>query len=280
MPAQGRRLLIGQKVKFLNGHSIEAKVSAIHTIDDFLDALRSDSDEELAKGPFGNRQRTSSKSGILKAGAVRLFAMALREANINCFSDLSNETRLADAEARVKRIKGQTSGISFDYFTLLAGREDIVKADRMVCRFVAEALRIDTVSPQRAKIAVVDAANLLKANFPHLISAILDHLIWSFESQRAAARKPRPSGRWWKISGFDGTSKIFERSVAYRKLRERDVQTLLQRLVAKDLTYDEIISASESRIDAVSLFEISRMGGATLGYMTNGTGRYYHAVLE
>jgi hypothetical protein len=73
---------------------------------------------------FANRQRTSSRSGILKAEAVYLFAKALLAAGINKFSDLRDRGKLTDAEMRVKEIPGQGSGITFKYFLMLSGEDD------------------------------------------------------------------------------------------------------------------------------------------------------------
>ena len=70
-----------------------------------------------------DRQRTSSRNGILKAEACELFACALWEGGIEDFNDLS-EARLANAEARVLAIRGQGSGLSFSYFKMLAGDDD------------------------------------------------------------------------------------------------------------------------------------------------------------
>jgi hypothetical protein len=92
------------------------------------------------------------------------------------------------AEARVKKIKGQSSGISFDYFTLLAGVQ-MVKVDRMIMRFVAEAAAGKRISPRDAREAIIGAAHILQAEYPHIDARLLDSEVWGFESAKAAARK-------------------------------------------------------------------------------------------
>jgi hypothetical protein len=161
-----------------------------HSISDFLAALAPFTCEELAVNIFKNSQRTSSQSGALKAGAVRQFAAALQKAGIERFADLGDETKLELAEAYVKDVKGQSSGISFDYFRILVGHET-VKADRMVCRFVACAAGLEHVAPTVAKRAVIDAAALLRANFPNINTRILDYVIWNYESRNAASNRKR-----------------------------------------------------------------------------------------
>jgi hypothetical protein len=164
-----------------------------HSVSEFLDAAERFTCEELATRIFKNSQRTSSTNGILKAQAATLFAAALRKAGIERFADCEDETKLELAQALIKGLTGQSSGLSFDYFRILVGHET-VKADRMVCRFVASAAGLDQVAPTVAKRAVIDAAALLKSEFPNLNTRLLDNVIWNYESRKAASnRKRRPS---------------------------------------------------------------------------------------
>ena len=109
------------------------------TLSDLLACFSGLSPEAAADQLFGNRQRTSTQSGILKAEAVQRFALALQEVGIEDFADLTEE-RLVAAESSVRQIPGQKSGISFDYFRMLAGDDDRIKPDRMVQRVIAEAI--------------------------------------------------------------------------------------------------------------------------------------------
>jgi hypothetical protein len=161
-----------------------------HSISEFLDVAERFTRDELATQIFKNSQRTSSKNGILKAQAVRLFAVALQKAGIERFADCEDETKLELAEAYVRDVKGQSSGISFDYFLILVGHET-VKADRMICRFVARAAGLEHVAPTAAKRAVIDATALLKPMFPHLTTRLFDYIIWNYESRNAAPNHKR-----------------------------------------------------------------------------------------
>lgn len=95
----------------------------------------------LAKEVFCNQQRTSSRKGILRVEAVYQFADILRKNGINTFGDTENECRNEKVRAKIREIKGQKSGISFDYFLMLAGSDGHTKADGMLRAFVADALR-------------------------------------------------------------------------------------------------------------------------------------------
>jgi hypothetical protein len=163
----------------------ERGASLEHTISEFVQAMSPFTADELAEFIFENRQRTSTKSGILKAEAVRQFALALKAAGIERFSDIQNAEKLEKAETLIKKNKGQSSGVSFDYFTLLAGNQ-MVKADRMIVRFVAEAAGGKNVSPREAKEATIGAARILQTEYPHVDTRLLDSEVWGYESAKAA----------------------------------------------------------------------------------------------
>jgi hypothetical protein len=167
-----------------------------HTVTDFIGAMSPFTDDQLANDIFENRQRTSTKSGILKALAVREFAIALQKAGINCFADMDDVPKLEMAEGLVRKNTGQSSGISFDYFSLLAGKQ-LVKADRMIVRFVEDAGG-SAVNPNVAKDAVIGAAKILCKEFSKVDARLLDSEIWGYESKKAASKsrkKERPTRR-------------------------------------------------------------------------------------
>lgn len=101
-----------------------------YTISDLIRAGEGHDESSLSTKFFGgNRQRTSTESGILKAQAVFLFAKALQVAGIDDFRDARNEFTACRAREEVGKVTGQKSGISFDYFLMMAGDDSYVKAD-------------------------------------------------------------------------------------------------------------------------------------------------------
>ena len=157
------------------------------TIGDMIEASCGLHGEALTDRFFGgNRQRTSPRSGILKADAVLLFAAALRHAGVDDFTEIRNETCVLRAEQAIMRIDGQRSGISFRSFMMLAGDESSVKPDRMIRRFVADAVGRDRVPPSQAATAVVEACAKLTHEFPNLTPRLLDHLIWDHQRQKGS----------------------------------------------------------------------------------------------
>ncbi len=157
-----------------------------HPISELLALYDGLTPEDAADKLYSNRQRTSPRSGILKAEAVRRFAEALRQAGIETFEDMTPD-KLEQAEAIILGIPGQSSGISFDYFQMLAGNDDLVKPDRMVQRFVGEALKTKREQePRQASLLVQLAARELnkRRGDDYWTPQMLDNAIWQRESGR------------------------------------------------------------------------------------------------
>lgn len=81
----------------------------------------------------------------------------------------------------IQAIRGQASGLSYVYFLILAGNQDGVKADRMVTRFVANALNVRNVAPALAEELVRGASAILREEFPQLTPSNLDNKIWKYQ---------------------------------------------------------------------------------------------------
>lgn len=165
-------------------------VSFEHSVSEAITSLDRFSPEELANTVFKNRQRTSTRNGILKAEASLLFMKALLNAGIDRYSDLTAE-RLVGAGIDIRKVPGQN--ISYDYFVLLAGGQT-VKPDRMIVRFVADALCVPTVTPATAKEATIGAAQILQKEFRHVDVRLLDSEIWSYEIGKGSSRRRRANG--------------------------------------------------------------------------------------
>lgn len=134
-----------------------------------------------------NRGRTSTRSGVLKAQAVSDAAQNLVGVGVDNVEELRLRSADPDVERAYCSTPGQSSGISWHYLCILAGVED-VKADRMICRFVAAAAGLPTMTSSSAHHAVLDAHTLLKTEAPTLTLRALDHGIWSSQRGRAAAQ--------------------------------------------------------------------------------------------
>jgi hypothetical protein len=154
-----------------------------HTIGEFLNILRQYENrwEEMADHVFRNRQRTSARSGILKAEATYRFAKILQQFGVGTFADVLKSGLRNDLRQAIKAIRGQSSGLSYAYFLILAGNQDGVKPDRMVTRFVADALGVRNVAPELAEELVRSASRILRAEFPNLVPSSLDNKIWKYQ---------------------------------------------------------------------------------------------------
>lgn len=154
-----------------------------HTVSDFLDIIKGHSYEALAASLFENKQRTSTNNGILKAQAVCEFAEILQANNINSFADVPRMYNNLRIENQIRGIRGQGTGISLNYFYMLSGNDDLIKADRHILRFIYEATGQE-VNKQQAEAMLTSCVDKLRVRFPHLTCRLLDHTIWSYMSTK------------------------------------------------------------------------------------------------
>ena len=130
-----------------------------------------------------NRKPASTTKGApLKAEAIYDAASRLHERGIDSADALRAATtdELSDTKMAWTTVSGQRSGITWNYFLMLAGIPG-VKADRMVIRYVADAIGStpESVSATDAAILVKAVAEQSGRNITHL-----DHAIWRFQSGR------------------------------------------------------------------------------------------------
>ena len=168
--------------KFRPDAAILPEKDAQDSLQALCDRITSLGAERMASEVFHNRQRTSTVKGILKAEAVLRFASALVNHGINYFQDI--QWPLPDGlEEAIKAIPGQRSGISLRYFLMLAGSDDLIKPDRMVLRFLGDALQRD-VGFDEAQPLLAATSRKLKAEYPRLTPRLLDHAIWQHQRKR------------------------------------------------------------------------------------------------
>lgn len=139
--------------------------------------------EEWAKN-IGNRNRTSTRGGVLKAQAIRNAASVLDAAGISDTAGLrdtaEDESRLEQVRRAWCEVEGQRSGITWHYALMLAGMPG-VKPDRMICRFVADSLKLPrrVVTPPFALRMLTAAAKEMRMS-----PTDLDHAVWQFQRAR------------------------------------------------------------------------------------------------
>ncbi len=137
--------------------------------------------EELGAPAFaaaiGNRQRTSTRNGVLKAEAAGEFARVLSKFGIEHFQDLPAFAVDTGLEAALKAVRGQASGIAVQYFWMLAGSDDLIKPDRMVIRFLSDSLQ-RPVAVGEATELVREVTTVVKQTMPTMTPRLLDLVIW------------------------------------------------------------------------------------------------------
>lgn len=183
----GVKRVVARYCKYTNQKRIRRK-DQISPIEDqeaisvFCDRFKKVSPEEMADLFYQSRQRTSTRSGILKADAVYRFALCLHAYHVDYFQDLRRVLDDRHFEADIKRIPGQASGISLQYFWMLAGSDKLIKPDRMVLRFLEKALGRQ-VSVEEAVLCLKAACRQLIGDYPKLTPRLLDHEVWKFQRE-------------------------------------------------------------------------------------------------
>jgi hypothetical protein len=152
------------------------------SISEFLAIYERMGIEAMADQVYQNRQRTSTRSGILKAEAVWRVSDLLHAYGVEVLQDVDRVMGARDFEEKFKAIPGQASGISLRYFYMLVGSDDYVKPDRMIGRFIRSATNKD-FSVDEMHRAIVAAAKILSSEYPHLTPRLLDNLIWNYQRQ-------------------------------------------------------------------------------------------------
>jgi len=150
------------------------------TISDLLELYRKYSLEFVTTTIYQNRQRTSSRNGILKSEAVLRAAEVLQHFGANTLDDFQGLAGNSAFEKSFRAIPGQKSGISLRYLYMLTGTEDLIKPDRMILRFIEAAIgrpaSIDECQP-----LLVQTCQILAIDFPQLTPRKLDNLIWQYQ---------------------------------------------------------------------------------------------------
>ena len=161
------------------------------SVESFQKKMESFGFGKFANEIFRNRQRTSTRAGILKSEAVLRFASVLSKFGVNYFQDVSKVVSDEMFEKEIMNIPGQTSGLSLGYFFMLSGSNEFIKPDRMVLRFLETALE-RRVSPGEAKELVTKAVSNLRSSYPDLTPRLLDNEMWRFQRGEPVNKIPIP----------------------------------------------------------------------------------------
>lgn len=147
--------------------------------------LEAGDSREWAKAVVDNFKPAHTKAGApLKAEVVYQTALALRSMKLMTPQDIKQEHQKDATLAVLKktwlRLPSQSSGVTFNYFLILAGLQS-VKPDRMVVKFVRE--NTDIKAGELTPANVTDLIKRVAEKYPTQVRK-LDHVIWRYESGR------------------------------------------------------------------------------------------------
>lgn len=131
-----------------------------------------------------NLKPAHTKPGaLLKAEVIQQAAQLMVDHDIDTVEDLVAVVRASPADNPIrnawKKLPSQRSGVTYSYLLLLAGLPS-VKPDRMVLRFLQQALGADVAHTTNHAIELVMAA----AQELEVSPRTLDHVIWRAASGR------------------------------------------------------------------------------------------------
>jgi hypothetical protein len=188
------------------------------SVSDFISQVEAYGVEEFAANVLGNRMRTSSKGGVLKAQAALDFARVLQRYGIEEISQVLTCPTLAQLELDLRRVHGQASGISTDYFMMNVGDTDRVKPDRWVIGFLVDALH-RSVSQAEAQLLFRAVCPELATEYPGITPRALDLAVWEWKSN------------WSDTSTAAGSERqTLERRIAATELRLERLRRRLKQI--------------------------------------------------
>jgi hypothetical protein len=151
-----------------------------YTLEEFLKTFSDFSYDKLAEEVFMNRQRTSTRSGILKAEAVIHYISILNDHGINTTEDLLNHKNIDSVEKDIRVIPGHKSGVSFAYVMMLAGDSSLFKPDRHIYTFFESFLGYGNLNENALRMKFDEQFKIIKDEYSVFTIRLLDSLIWTF----------------------------------------------------------------------------------------------------
>ncbi|UNN05284.1 hypothetical protein [Rhodococcus opacus] len=146
-----------------------------------------------------NKQRTSTRGGILKADAVLRYARILNDHGVRTLQDgrdlLTDSVHLGTVETALRQVPGEgTAGVRRGYLWMLVGDEDTIKPDRMVLRWLA-AHGVDGTTPEQARTLLSAVSERISSELGRRVTAWeVDHAIWLAARSRDSHQGRGPAG--------------------------------------------------------------------------------------
>jgi hypothetical protein len=165
-------------------HPIKGQIPSANrqtTVSEIYHLIKDIKPETLASDIFKNRQRTSTKNGILKADASLRFIKILKDFGVEKYQDIHKVFDNETFEGCIKEIPGQSSGTSLKYFFMLTGSKDLIKPDRMILGFIKDVTGLTLQSNEALSLIRQTVEDLKKKGYIDLSARHLDNLIWNFQ---------------------------------------------------------------------------------------------------
>lgn len=153
-----------------------------YLVSEFITQFDTLDGHEILKRVFNNKQRTSTKNGILKAEAVIRFIKILYLRGIETKRDLLAYPNRDSLLEEIKTIEGQTKGTTFDYLLMLSGDKGVFKKDRHIENFFIKYFNVTDISYDNLKREFEKQLEVVLKKYPDYNIRTLDSVIWNFMS--------------------------------------------------------------------------------------------------
>lgn len=153
-------------------------------ISSLIQRIEQDGIQYFMQNIFCNKSQTS---GRFKVAILLDLLKAIRDCDIETFQDIQLLLNDADKQnellERFMEVRGVGEATS-RYFLMLAGDDRMVKPDRMILRFIRNALD-KTVRPSDAVFLIQAVSDYLSKSYPCMSPRRLDHLIWYWQRSQS-----------------------------------------------------------------------------------------------
>ena len=172
-------VVVSSVYRFCNLLHVDFERTTI-TTSEVLRIMDEISDEDMAN-QYLTKHRTSTRNGILKATAFRMFLQIMKKYHVETCNDIHKIAGENTFENEIRNIPGQSSGITLDYLYILSGMKDYVKDDRHIQNYINSVFPHNNFDHcDRIKLIRETAQIMSKNLHPNLTPRHLDHIIWNY----------------------------------------------------------------------------------------------------
>jgi len=221
----------------------------------------------FAEHTFNNRSKTARR---LKSEILLELLKTIRLLNIETFQDIqpwltdtNQQQKLVSAISEIHGIGEATSR----YFLMLAGDDQMVKPDRMIQRFIKNALG-KSVHEAEAVSLIQAVSQQLLPQYPKLNPRFLDYIIWSWQRDSTGSNI-RPTPHQSKSEVRANKLQQSKKDLPTSSTESMTIPQKTQQAMHKRYKPGHLLTSSEIKNDVVSDYGMPRSSVMPSDYCCN-----------